>query len=319
MINIESIHYLCFGAGGANGWVYVGVLQALEEELAKNNNVLYTQIKGVSGSSVGSIMAVAVILQYNALELSEFMFKTINKYAERLSPTNLLTCFDNKGILDTAVTGDLIKDMIALKLGQDKRDITFAALFERTRKILALGAQNITLERPEILDHQSTPTMPVWKAVSMSCAIPLFFQPVEYNNNLYLDAGMSNPIPYSVFPLHETMVCYIEGYHGTKAAKDMSVFDYFCRIIHAFEQATHLRIEALPPDMLVRFLKLRIPCQSFSENNQEAKTRFQIDEKNRTRLIEIGRTTTLSKFHYKTALLTQVLLANAHINKFKQA
>lgn len=317
MINIESIRYLSFGVGGSNGWVYIGVLQALEEELAKHNRVLFTQIKGISGSSVGSLAAVAVILQCNAVELAEFMIKSVDKYHDRLLPSNLLNFFENKGVLDSAVLGDIVKDLIGSKLGQDKRDITLSAMYERTHKILAFGSQNITLERAEILDHQSMPNLPVWRAVCMSCAIPFYFQPVEYNNCLYLDAGMSNPIPFSVFPLHETMVCYIEGYHGYTTLKDMSITDFFCRIIHAFEQATHMRIEAMPPEMNSRFLKLRIPCLSYNAGNE--KSRFFVDEKSRQRLIEIGRTTTLSKFHFKAALLTQVALANAHINKFRQS
>ncbi len=315
MINIESVRYLSFGVGGSNGWVYIGVLQALEEELAKINKVPYMQIQGVSGSSIGSFAAVAVILQYNALEFGEFIVNVTKRYRERLVPNNVLNFFENKGLLDPAVLGDIIKDLIAAKLGQEKKDITMSALYERTHKVLAFGTQNITMERPEILDHQSTPHLPVWRAVSMSCAIPFIFPPVEYNNCLYLDAGMSNPIPYTIFPLMETMVCYIEGYHGHMAAKDITISDYFCRIIHAFEQATHQRIEAMPPESNARFLKLRIPCTSYTSTSNG----FLVDEQNRHRLVEIGRTTTMSKFHYKTALLTQVLLANAHINKFKQS
>ena len=35
-----------------------------------------------------------------------------------------------------------------------------------------------------------------WKKVVASCALPLLFQPVEIDGNLYLDGGITNSIPY---------------------------------------------------------------------------------------------------------------------------
>jgi hypothetical protein len=64
----------------------------------------------------------------------------------------------------------------------------------------------------------------------------------------------------------------------------------------------------------MRFLKLSIPC--CSSNTEEG---FKMDEITRERLVQIGKTTTLSRFHYRTALLTQAVLASAHSHKFRQS
>jgi predicted acylesterase/phospholipase RssA len=315
MISAESIKYLCFGVGGVNGWTYVGVLEALEQELNESNLVLYSQLKGVCGSSAGSIIATGIMLQYNTIELRELFITMTEHFSKNtVGKMRVLNVFDQKGIFDTTAISDMIQKMITTKLGPDKRDITLGALFERTHKVLALGAYNLTLERSEVLDHQSMPNLPLWKAVCMSCAIPLIFYPVEHNNNMYVDAGICEPVPYRIFPLHESLVCYIQGNHGFVAAREMGVMDYICRISHGFEKATHWQIELLAPEFKMRFLKLCIPC--CSANTEEG---FRMDESTREHLIQIGKTTTLSRFHYKTALLTQAVLVNAHINKFRQA
>lgn len=312
MLSVDSIKYLCFGVGGVNGWAYIGVLDALEEELNKSNKILYTQLKGVCGSSIGSIFATGLVLQYNAIELREF-FSTFTAQFQKntIGKMQVLNFFSQKGIIDVSIISDMIQKMIVTKLGQDKRDITLKMLYDKCHKVLALGAYNLTMERSEILDHQSMPNLPVWKAVSMSCAIPFLFHPVEYNNFVYVDAGISEPVPYSIFPLHETLICYIHGYHGYTEARSIGVMDYLCRVVHGFEKATHLRIDQIAPEFKMRFLKLRLPCCSSSTQDG-----FVMDDKTKERLIEIGRTTTLSLFHYQNALLTQALLASVHINKF---
>ncbi len=311
MLSIESIRYLCFGIGGVNGWAYIGVLEALETEFQKNNLVLYSQLKGIAGSSIGSIISVALILQYNAIELREFFSSISTRFKDAFTQKNVLNLFDRKGIMEITGITEIIQTIIVTKLGQANRDITLAALYERTHKVLAIGTQNITMERAEILDHQSMPNLPVWKAVCMSCAIPFIFHPVEQNNCLYVDAGMSEPVPYTVFPLAETLVCYIHGHHGYAPAQSIGMMDFLCRVLHGVEQATHIRMDSMPQEYKLRFLKLRLPCSSSSADG------FSLNDKMRDQLMEIGRTTTLSLFHYKNALLTQALLASAHINKFK--
>ena len=312
MLSAESVRYLCFGVGGVNGWTYIGVVEALEEELNKSNLILYSQLKGICGSSIGSLFATGLMLQYNAIELRELFTSMTERYSKHtIGKMHVLNFFEQKGILDTSIISHMVQKMVTTKLGADKLDITLAALYERTRKVLALGAYNVTLGRAEILDHQTMPNLPLWKAVCMSCAIPFIFYPVEYNNSVYVDAGISEPVPYNIFPLQESLVCYIQGTHNIMPYRDMTVMEYLCRVMHGFEKATHWQIEHLAPEFKMRFLKLNIPC--CSANTSEG---FTMDEKTKERLIQIGRMTTLSLFHYKSALLTQAVLASAHINKF---
>ena len=35
-----------------------------------------------------------------------------------------------------------------------------------------------------------------WKAITASCALPLFFSPVKFGDKIYLDGGISDPIPF---------------------------------------------------------------------------------------------------------------------------
>ena len=53
---------------------------------------------------------------------------------------------------------------------------------------------NIVTAEPEYLPVNSDDR--AWKTIVASCSLPILFQPVELNNNLYMDGGMSDSIPY---------------------------------------------------------------------------------------------------------------------------
>ena len=50
----------------------------------------------------------------------------------------------------------------------------------------------------EILHHTTHPDLTLVKALSMSCAIPLLFKPISYENKYYIDGGTVNNYPLNV-------------------------------------------------------------------------------------------------------------------------
>jgi len=93
ILEYENIKYLCFEGGGALGASYIGALCALQDIDAKRGNILFPglneeivdnpmndaklqeeegkgSIEGVSGSSVGAIIALCVAMGYTAEEIN---------------------------------------------------------------------------------------------------------------------------------------------------------------------------------------------------------------------------------------------------------
>jgi hypothetical protein len=310
MISLDTIQYLCLSTGGTNGLVFVGVLKALETEFCNAKLNFYSHLQGVSGASIGSLIGTAIVLGFNSNEIRTIWQTWSEKYQDRLH-VNVLELMSHKGLISPSVIEDVVNELMITKYGPDAKGFTFADLFHRTHKILAIAVYNLSTQHNEILDHQSTPALSIAKAVSMSCAIPFIFRPVEYNQCMYTDPGISNPLPYNVFPINKSLICYLSGVHEYKTMSDVTLPDFVCRVFHGFDSYVHQRIESHGPDVRQRFIYLKIPCYSTSAVNGFRVTAEQMD-----RLVTLGLNGALSAINYKTALMSQALYYCTKASKF---
>lgn len=300
MIDVANIRYLCFGVGGANGWVFVGILMALESALMQQQTSLAHQIRGVAGASIGSVMALAVVLNFGAIELCELLKRCTHKYKDVVRRVNVFDIMSKKGIMSTDVIRCVVGDMIAQKLGDGCRDITMAELHARSGKDYVLTTHNVTRMRGEYIDRHTHGNLPVWKAISMSCAIPGIFHAVEHHGSLYVDAGISNGLPFECFPLEESLVFHLSSHHEFLQADIMSVQEFFCRLTHAFDTTLFHKLDAVPKHLRHRILTLEVPCLI-----QSALDGFVLSDADRDRLIHAGLTAGQMLVHYQLALVSQ--------------
>lgn len=301
-IDPKTVEYVVVGVGGANGWVYLGMLGAIEEEFQRANVQLQTAIKGAAGSSIGSMISVALVLQYTTAELTQFLETATVKYRDRLTEINVLDIARKRGFTSTQCIEDALNDMIAQKLGESRRNVTLAELQKITGKHLVIATHNLSRERGEMLDHLTFPQLPVARAVAMSCCIPGIFQMVEENDSLYVDAGASNGLPLEVFPVSRSLVLHQRATHGYTAPAQMSFRDGFCRLIHGFDALCLYKIASLAAEDRRRVLSIEIPCQMSHTMNG-----IVLPDTHRDRLVEVGRCAGLTLFHHRTAMVSQVL------------
>lgn len=299
-VDIRSVRYLCFGVGGSNGWIFVGILKAIEREMKRRGTTLASQIHGASGASVGSLIALAVVLGYGADELCEFAQRATERYGPKMREINVLEILAKGGLVSTEIIRLAAQDMLAQKLGSAARELTFKELYARTGKELIIAAYNLSYERGELLDHLSAPTMPVHCALEMSCAIPGVFQGVVYGDCVYQDAAIANPLPFEVFDIAESLVCNVYGHHGYAKPEAMSAADRFCRVTHIYNGITREKIDRLPPASRARVLSLEVPCLTSSILNG-----FSLRDVERDRLVEVGFNAGLTLFYHQTALMSQ--------------
>jgi NTE family protein len=156
---------LALGGGGARGFAHLGVIKAFEE-----NNIDFPIVTGTSvGSLVGSLYAyglssddmieLAQKIKAKELRTSKFFFMP--------SPSKNIEILANK------IYGDI--------------------QFSDLNKKFALAAVDIKSgEEIVISDGQLA------KAVSASCAVPLVFSPVEWEDYRLVDGGLLNVIPSDI-------------------------------------------------------------------------------------------------------------------------
>jgi predicted acylesterase/phospholipase RssA len=77
--------------------------------------------------------------------------------------------------------------------------ITLKDLYEYTTVNFVLKTTNISKYRIEYINHISHPDLSVIDAIKMTTCVPLLFQPIKYNDDLYVDGGLCGnyPIEYN--------------------------------------------------------------------------------------------------------------------------
>lgn len=157
---------IALSGGAAWGIAHIGVLQVLESEGVSVDSVTGTS----AGSLVGALWAGGI---------------TAHRMEELLEGINWSTfgrlVFPKLGLFDSS----LLEDFVEEHLGTDRT-------FEELNKPLAVVAADLYSGTQVVIDSGS-----VAKAVRASCAIPMVFTPVEYEDMLLVDGGLVNNLPVS--------------------------------------------------------------------------------------------------------------------------
>lgn len=204
---------LVFSGGGIKGLAYAGVIRALEEKQ------LFQNVKRFAGASAGAITAALLAIGMNGDELdkqlstvdfSTFLQKSnvdiegladnpLELLSLRVGPAIIFDEVSKKGLCDGSVFVQWLTAMFKLKGFDDTT--TFAQLYEKTGNELSVVLCYVNCSKTVIASHKSeeTANMPIVTAVRGSMSIPLVFEPLSWNNNLYVDGGTMYNYPIEVF------------------------------------------------------------------------------------------------------------------------
>lgn len=189
------IHNLVISGGGIKIISTIGIIKLLEEEkIIKNINKFY-------GTSAGSLICLLIILGFSSSEMIKFIEKfDFNKIFYVCTDK----IFDEFCVCDNSKFEKLIKLFINFKL-KNSHDITMIELFNLTNKFLTITTISIKQKKVVYLDHLTYPDLPVYKAIVMSCSIPLIFAPVKWQDDLFIDGGLIDNFPLFNIPNNEIL------------------------------------------------------------------------------------------------------------------
>jgi predicted acylesterase/phospholipase RssA len=203
-MSVSNIKHLVIAGGAHAGFAYYGAFKSLID----NKFIVLSEIQTVFSTSVGGILAVILLLNYDWDTLDEYL---VNRPWHLLFKTDLPTLINgiNKGgVYDVT----LIKDVLTpLLLGKDLSPlITLEEFNQYTQKDLHFISTKF--HNLEICDI-SHKTHPGWKLVDAICAsscLPVVFAPFEqHDDEIYIDGAI-----HANYPLPQCMA-YI-GDSGTK-------------------------------------------------------------------------------------------------------
>lgn len=162
---------LCLSGGGARGAAHIGVIQALAEQGIHPSMV--------SGTSAGALIGA---LYCAGMEMEEMMAFTRQGSLIK----TLKFGIPDRGIGNLAFLRKLLKKNLSQRS------------FEELEKKLFVTATNLMSGKPESFSSGE-----LIEPILASCAIPLVFSPIEFNDNIYVDGGTMDNFP--VDPLLEEM------------------------------------------------------------------------------------------------------------------
>lgn len=191
---------LVFEGGGVKGIAYGGALQELD------TRGILSDIRQVAGTSAGAITAALLAV---GLDTSAITVLIANTPFKKFKDDSFLITADIKRLSDDYgyYKGDFFKDWLDKEIEKQtgKKNYTFGNLVEdvtakkKNYRNLYVVATNLSRNKHQIFSHETFPTLPISQAVRMSMSIPLFFEVVRFNGDIFVDGGLTYNYPIDLF------------------------------------------------------------------------------------------------------------------------
>ncbi|CAH6421682.1 Patatin phospholipase [uncultured virus] len=179
---------LVLSGGGIKGIALLGSLFALEEAQLLNNFEIF------AGASVGALTIALFIIGYKPKEIFNFL-KSFD--LGKLKYINIFNFLQYKGIDNGVRLEYVIRRLIEAK--GINPDITLKELYELKKKKIIFSTVCLNTSSVNYLSFETFPNLPLIIAIRMSISIPLFYTPVFYNKNIYIDGGCIDNYPIKLF------------------------------------------------------------------------------------------------------------------------
>ena len=193
-----NVKYVVFSAGAMGGISHIGAWRAIEE-----SNLV---IKGMSGCSMGSIMAVLTSIGYTSDEL-EIIAKTF-KYKD-YTDIQLNLIYRRFGLETGVKLMKLLTRLIKWKTRSER--LTFIDHWRITGRQLWINAASLEKQRCKYYSVWTSPNMVITEAIRRSIAIPYLFAAVKTKHDTFIDGGCYDPLPTKMFPAEDTICINIRN------------------------------------------------------------------------------------------------------------
>ena len=193
-----DIKYVVFSAGAIGGIGHIGAWRAIEES--------QIAIKGMSGCSMGSIMALLTSIGYRSNEL-EIIAKCF-KYKD-YTDIQLNLIYRRFGLETGRKLMKLLSKLIKWKTMSD--GLTFIDHWRLTGRQLWINAACLEKQRCKYYSVWTSPNMVITEAIRRSIAIPYLFASVKTKRHTFIDGGCYDPLPVKMFHPEKTICINIRN------------------------------------------------------------------------------------------------------------
>ena len=191
-----NIKHLVLCGGGPVGLISYGVLK----ELSNKKIIKLDELKSIYATSIGSIIGLIYLLNIEWSWIDDFIIKRPWENLLNFSSADYLNLMYSKGLLNDEF---FIKVLEPLSLTKEiDINITLSEFYELTKIEFHIFTSNLNKFNKVDLNYKTHPDLELYKAIMMSCSIPVLIQPPYYNNEYYLDGGI-----FTNSPLNDCYFC----------------------------------------------------------------------------------------------------------------
>ena len=210
---------ICSG-GGPSGVAYNGIIKALLEKGILNQNL--DGIKEIITTSIGILFSFCILLKMDYRVANDiclgFDFNSMLDF-ETITIDDLLV---DHGFFETDGLKNIFQSIIKNKLKRE--DINLQELYDLTQIQLTVKVFNVTKKQVEYLSYLNYPELSVITLAQMTTAIPLFFKPVQYDGQIYVDGGLRGHFPIEVCKSENYLGIFIAGGSFPKDSQMIQLF-----------------------------------------------------------------------------------------------
>jgi hypothetical protein len=227
-----TIKHIVIGGGGTTGFMSLGALKCMEE----NDFWKIENIKSIYGTSIGSVIAVAIALKYDwCTLLNYYIRRPWNKLYAHNKSDIVMNLYNQKGIFASKIFEETLRPLIEGK--GLKNDITMKEFYGFSGVDLHFFSLELNTMTKIDISHTTHPDLKVTEAAYMSSACPILFVPHIVDKCCYVDGGLM--CNYPVNECLEGQACEPEEVLGMRnmfehyidpVNSGTSVFDFFTTI-----------------------------------------------------------------------------------------
>ena len=188
----DTVSEVVFSGGHLATISYLGCIQKLIEK----ENFDVTRIHRWNCTSAGCIIALLLTMGYLPSELIKILKEIPFKKISPIDSNTWLNFFDEIGLHNTDKVVDIIAHFMEHK--SIDRDITFNEYFKLKKTELIFMTFCLNTSSLTEFNKDTSPNMKLRDALRMAIAAPFIFKPVEYQNQLYIDAVILSNCPASM-------------------------------------------------------------------------------------------------------------------------
>ena len=185
------IKHLVISGGGPTGFLVYGIAS----QLAKKEFWQVADLKSIYGCSIGAYMGVVFSLGYEWTWLDDYFIKRPWEKLMAMSTTHLIDIYEKKCLINEHFFTEALTPLLR---GKDLANtITLSQLYAYNKIEIHMYATNINSKQLEKVDisYKTHPDLSVIKALRMTMAVPLLFQPIYEGEGCYVDGGLLNNFP----------------------------------------------------------------------------------------------------------------------------